>query len=238
MEKEEAADEHGKSYRSEREDKVPPAHVVGLGTNRACCARVFRDVCPCDWVPLAKCTPRDDKHRTNLRIEAIKFPTGQNIDNSVRRLPFVWGKNSRNNAPSTGRLPPTPSPMHAYSAQTPIQVGPPPAARPKHPAKSRVMLKASRRPKTSEAVPQNEAPRQRPRKSDNVVYLTSVSLTPNSTDSCGKVRATPYFISVNQVLHATDCVPEATGCQPSSHHHTMQTNAIGRDPYPYLAGPD
>ena len=32
---------------------------------------------------------------------------------------------------------------------------------------------------------------QRPRKSASVVYLTSVSLTPNSTLSCGSVRATP-----------------------------------------------
>jgi len=112
--------------------------------------------------------------------EAIKLPTGQKTESSVKRFPDVWGRNSRNKAPSTGRFPPTPRPIHAYSAHVPIQLGPPPEARPKTPARKRVKLKARRRPIMSDAVPQKDAPMQRPRKSDSVVYLTSVSLTPNS----------------------------------------------------------
>lgn len=61
-------------------------------------------------------------------------------------------------------------------------------------------LKASRRPMISEAVPQKEAPMHRPRKRDKVVYLTSVSLTPNSAESCGKVNATPYSNHINEIL--------------------------------------
>lgn len=129
----------------------------------------------------------------NLQSEAIRLPTGQKTDRSVSKLPDVCGRNSRNRAPSTGRLPPTPRPMQAYNAQTPIQFGPPPAASPKIPARNKVKLNARRRPTTSDAVPQKEAPMQRPRKSARVVYLTSVSLTPNSADSWGRVRATPFI---------------------------------------------
>ena len=105
----------------------------------------------------------------HARSEAMRFPTGQKTDSKVKRFPDVCGRNSRKRAPSTGRLPPTPRPMQAYSADTPIQLGPPPAARPKIPARQRVKLKARRRPRTSDAVPQNEAPMQRPRKSARVV---------------------------------------------------------------------
>jgi hypothetical protein len=45
---------------------------------------------------------------------------------------------------------------------------------------------------TSEIVPQKEAPRQRPRKSERVVKRTEVSLTPYSAERDGRVRATPW----------------------------------------------
>jgi hypothetical protein len=43
---------------------------------------------------------------------------------------------------------------------------------------------------------------QRPRKSERVVYLTSVSLTPNSAVSWGNVSATPCQIIVSNSLNA------------------------------------
>ena len=107
--------------------------------------------------------------KAQARREAMRLPTGQKTESKVKRLPDVCGKNSRKSAPSTGRLPPTPRPMQAYKAQVPIQLGPPPAARPKTPARKSVKLKARRRPIISEAVPQNEAPMQRPRKRARVV---------------------------------------------------------------------
>ena len=48
-----------------------------------------------------------------LRSEAIKLPTGQKTESSVNKFPDVCGRNSKNRAPSTGRLPPTPRPMQA-----------------------------------------------------------------------------------------------------------------------------
>ena len=47
-----------------------------------------------------------------------------------------------------------------------------------------------RRPITSEATPQNEAPTHNPAKSEQVVYLTVVSVGPNSDVSDGSVNAT------------------------------------------------
>lgn len=104
-----------------------------------------------------------------LLKEAISCPTGHHTLSNVKRFPLAKGRNSRNNAPSTGRLPPTPIPKQQKSAQVPTQLGPPPAARPNTPAMNRVALKARRRPTTSDMIPQKLAPRQRPRKSDRVV---------------------------------------------------------------------
>jgi len=62
--------------------------------------------------------------------EATSVPTGHQTERRVKRLPDAKGRNSRNSAPSTGRLPPMPSPVQAYKAQAPIQLGAPPAANP------------------------------------------------------------------------------------------------------------
>lgn len=113
----------------------------------------------------------------------------------VRRLPELNGRNSRKRAPSTGRFPPTPTPMHAYKAHVAIQFCAPPTAVPKSPARNRVVLKAIRRPMMSDATPQKLAPRQRPVKTAHVVYRTLVSDTLNSSAMEGNVSATPYVAS-------------------------------------------
>lgn len=77
-------------------------------------------------------------------------------------------------------------------ATYPTQVGPPPAARPNTPVINRVRLKAGRRPITSEAMPQKEAPRQRPKNKAQVVKRTVLSEMPNSMESWVSVKATPY----------------------------------------------
>lgn len=51
--------------------------------------------------------------KDDIRKEATSCPTGHQSDNIVKRLPEENGRNSKNNAPSTGRFPPTPTPMHA-----------------------------------------------------------------------------------------------------------------------------
>jgi len=94
--------------------------------------------------------------------------------------------------PSTGRFPPTPTPNAAYSPQTPIQLLPPPTARPKTPAMKRVALKASRRPMMSEATPQKDAPIHNPVNMEQVVYRTCVLEGPNSDVKEGRVSATTF----------------------------------------------
>ena len=63
----------------------------------------------------------------------------------------------------------------------PTQVFPPPIARPQTPAMKRVVLNARRRPITSEAIPQNDAPMQSPTNAAQVVYLTLVVFAPDSS---------------------------------------------------------
>ena len=105
----------------------------------------------------------------NLPREAINCPTGHHTESRVSKPPDAKGKNSRNSAPSTGRFPPIPTPIEAYSAQVPIQLLPPPAASPNTPARKSVALKAGRRPMISDAIPQNEAPIHKPKNSAHVV---------------------------------------------------------------------
>ena len=123
--------------------------------------------------------------------DPISVPNGHQTESNVRRLPDANGRNSRKSAPSTGRLPPTPHPREAYSAHTVIQLCEPPTAVPKTEVMKRVKLKAGRLPITSEIVPQKDAPTQRPVKTDRVVNLTLVWLTPNSSLREGSVTATP-----------------------------------------------
>lgn len=127
----------------------------------------------------------------HLHKDPIRDPTGHQTESPVRSAPLAKGRNSRNRAPSTGRLPPTPSPTHAYSAQTPTQVSGPADAMPKMAARKRVVLKANLRPMTSAAMPQKDAPIVRPTNSDSVVKRDVVSEMPNSTSNSGKVKATP-----------------------------------------------
>jgi hypothetical protein len=138
----------------------------------------------------------------------------------VKRFPEAKGRNSKNRAPSTGRLPPTPRPKAANMPQTlrnscqpclsrfnkgeigayPIQVGLPPTEIPKMPQMRSVILNARRRPTKSEAIPQKDAPMHRPTNSDAVVKRTWVVDTPNSAVSDGNVRATPYIRQSESML--------------------------------------
>jgi hypothetical protein len=78
---------------------------------------------------------------------------------------------SKKSAPSTGKLPPTPTPSAAKRPQAPIQEGAAPAATPKTPAISSVKLKARRRPIMSLPMPQKLAPTHKPVNKAQVVYL-------------------------------------------------------------------
>jgi hypothetical protein len=100
---------------------------------------------------------------------ATNCPTGHHTLSTVSNPPWFPGKNSKNNAPSTGRFPPTPKPRNENSVAAPIQVGAPPTARPKTPAMPSVALKAMRRPTISERTPQTVAPMRSPMKSAEVV---------------------------------------------------------------------
>lgn len=164
--------------------------------------------------------PSSEQVKFGMKAQArrldTKLPTGHHTLSIVRRFPDANGRNSRKRAPSTGKFPPTPRPKQAYSAQVlqllltnwdqyrprhistyPIQFGPPPEARPKAPLIMSVKLNAGRRPIISEAMPQNDAPRQRPRNRAQVVKRTRFSSTPNSSVNWGNVSATPYGISMN-----------------------------------------
>lgn len=101
------------------------------------------------------------------------------------------GKNSRKSAPSTGRFPPTPKPRAEAMPQTPIHVGLAAMQMPKIPQIKRVMLKAIRRPTTSEAIPQKDAPRHRPMNKAAVVKRTWVDEIPNSWETEFRVKAMP-----------------------------------------------
>lgn len=124
-------------------------------------------------------------------MEAISCPTGHQTERRVSMLFEAKGKNSRNKAPSTGRFPPTPRPMHPNKRDVAIQEGPAAMADPKAPQMNKVVLKAMRRPIMSDAMPQNVDPIDRPTKVIIVVYLTRVLLTPNSVESCGSTSAKP-----------------------------------------------
>lgn len=72
------------------------------------------------------------------------------------------GRNSRNNAPSTGRLPPTPVPMQAKRKAVIGHEDVNATAVPNAPQISKVVLNAKRRPMMSDATPQKVEPRLRP----------------------------------------------------------------------------
>ena len=178
MKQEKPAGKHQNRYGAQRDIEIPPAHVlcfVATGNTRSryitrgfVAARIVRNEAPgnCDKIsrfekPLLRVT--------DLLSDAINCPRGHHTESSVSMPPDAMGRNSRKRAPSTGRLPPIPMPNEAKSAQVPIQVLPPPTARPKTPAINSVELKASRRPMTSDAIPQKDAPIQSPRNVAHVV---------------------------------------------------------------------
>jgi hypothetical protein len=116
--------------------------------------------------------------------------------------------NSRNRAPSTGRLPPldksirdagmsewgythTPSPMQPNSSAVMIHEGPAATNVPKTPHMSNVALKAGLRPIISDATPQKVDPIDKPMNVISVVVLTLLLETPNSDDSWGSTSARP-----------------------------------------------
>ncbi len=55
------------------------------------------------------------------RSDDRSCPTCHHVDSITSRFPELKGKNSRKSAPSTGRLPPMPMPMHEMSAQAATQ---------------------------------------------------------------------------------------------------------------------
>jgi hypothetical protein len=102
-----------------------------------------------------------------LRL-ATSCPTGHQTDNRVSNLFDANGRNSRKRAPSTGKFPPTPKPMHPKSKDVMIHDGPAATAAPNTPQMNRVALKAGRRPMMSDAMPQNVEP------NDNPTYVIIV----------------------------------------------------------------
>lgn len=186
MEEEEARNEHAEGDGSLRNYEVAPSPVVLLGTttlntrlqgagNSILSARIVGNEAPCNCGRSADARLRLDRLRVkilecqSLLRDAISCPTGHHTLSRVRRFPLANGRNSRNNAPSTGKLPPTPAPRQANSEQVATQLWPPPAARPNAPARKSVQLKARRRPMISDAIPQKLAPMHRPVKRDRVV---------------------------------------------------------------------
>jgi len=160
----------------------------------------------------------------HIPSEAISWPTGHQTDRRVRRPPLAIGRNSRNKAPSTGKLPPTPRPTQAKRAQDPIQLGAAPAATPKTLAMPRVQLNASRRPTTSDMTPQKEAPMQRPRKSARVVYRIWLESTPYSSDKEGSVNATPWSQRLDDSVSAAHVLlRSAQGTYLSASHPKPQS---------------
>jgi hypothetical protein len=123
--------------------------------------------------------------------EELSCPIGHHTERRVRRELEASGRNSRNRAPSTGRLPPTPNPSAPNKKQTPLQLVAYEEAIPKTLVMRRVRLKAMRRPKISDPRPQKKLPKHNPTKRALVVYRTVFSDTPNSTERDGKVRDTP-----------------------------------------------
>ena len=90
------------------------------------------------------------------------------------------------------------------STQTPPQLDAYEDAVPKTAAISSVTLKAMRRPIMSEPMPQKKLPKQRPTKSELVVYRTVFSDTPNSAERDGSVNETPYDRSVTLQARVLD----------------------------------
>jgi len=84
------------------------------------------------------------------------------MESKVSSLLELKGRNSRNNAPSTGRLPPTPVPMHAKRKAAIGHEDAKATDVPNAPQMSKVVLKAKRRPMMSDATPQKVEPRLRP----------------------------------------------------------------------------
>jgi hypothetical protein len=107
--------------------------------------------------------------KNQAKREEHSCPIGHQTERRVRRELEASGRNSRNRAPSTGRLPPTPKPMPAYMRQTPPQLEAHEDAVPNTLAISSVMLKAMRRPIMSEPMPQKKLPKHRPTNKDDVV---------------------------------------------------------------------
>jgi hypothetical protein len=114
----------------------------------------------------------------------MTWPTAHQTERSVRSHCFCRGRNSRNMAPSTGKLPPTPNPImvtiahHLGCKKTSAWVGradrgrgesthmvkltEAPAMIPKTPETTSVAFQANRRPTISALMPQKKAPRMRP----------------------------------------------------------------------------
>jgi hypothetical protein len=115
----------------------------------------------------------------------------QSMERMVSRYWCVPGRNSRNKAESTGRLPPTPTLQRAAKLPMAAKLGLLAAIMPKTAVMPIVKLKAHRRPKTSHPKPQNTAPKRRPMFCASVrnYYLISiprlVSVANTYGRSCG-----------------------------------------------------
>lgn len=113
---EEAGQEHAEGDGAQGQDEVAPAPVVSLEADLGgVLAREVGDKGPRKHTGtvLAGVALRD-AFETYL---AIRVPTDHQVASPLRMLPELGGRHSQKTAASTGKLPPTPSPMHAYKAQ-------------------------------------------------------------------------------------------------------------------------
>lgn len=219
MEEEEAANEHAKGQGTQGENQISPAHIVfpsaasfsicdAVAGGQAFSTAVRGDVRPGEQTggtvskaetrkteainqPSNEITdwPEHTQHSKKVaRGERQEFQEECTVNGQVSTYTQAQARTQGTNTViALDKIMIGTDLPRAY----PIQVGPPPAARPKAPQMKRVKLKAGRRPIRSEIIPQKEAPRQRPKNREHVVKRTQDDETPNSDDSGGNVRAIP-----------------------------------------------
>ena len=154
---------HAKSEGAKSQDQIAPAHVLLFTAVFCTCAAVGWNIGPGKQTrdKLAN-GPPDAQHGQHVaRNAGQEFKEESAIDGQIPT-------NTKTKASVQSR-----DPRFVISGKIlvifrngtyPIQVGPPPAARPKAAAKNKVVLNARRRPTISDATPQKEAPIQRPKK--------------------------------------------------------------------------
>ena len=130
-------------------------------------------------------------------IEETNCPIGHQIESKVRRRPEALGRNSRNKAPSTGKLPPTPVPRAANNPHTPIQLGAAPAAIPKTPARNSVALNASLRPMISLPIPYSLVSFESSKDREVIGWLTYPETSANAQTNKQRTSSVSHLCSGN-----------------------------------------